>query len=187
MTKLVCLDPGHSGCPDVGAVGQISYEYEEAWLIAKRVQEILEQSPWNIKTVMTKKEVKDKASDSLAYRCEIANQNDVDIFVSIHLNSFSNPQARGTETYHAQGSVSGKKLATQIHNQLLSCLGFPDRGIKTANYYVLLYTNVPAVLVEVGFISNPTEEKLIQEKRETIAQAIAQGIIDYFYYEGELE
>ena len=178
--KIVCLDPGHSGCPDVGAVGLFTMEYKEAWKIANRVKEILEKTKEYI-VFMTKEEAEDSLSNSLAFRCQYANSLHVHVFVSIHLNASVNHSAKGTETYHYASSSKGKKLANHIQKQLVACLGFRDRGVKTANFYVLKHTHAPAVLTEVGFISNPNEEKLMSEKIEQTAQAIAQGIIDYFY------
>lgn len=180
--KTVCLDPGHAGYGiDPGCVGPAgTTESSVAWDIACRTADIL-QNRWGLNVVMTKREPIDIASDKLAYRAEIANNAGADVFVSIHLNAGS-PQATGTETYYYPGSTQGYALATSIQKQLTCCLGTKDRGVKTANFAVLRLTYMPSVLTEVCFLSNPDEEEYINRDatRQKAAEAIAQGIVDFF-------
>ena len=180
--KTICLDPGHAGLGiDPGCVGLMGTdEATVAWDIANRIATIL-QNRWGAAVIMTKRDVVDAPSDSLSYRADVANRAGVDVFVSIHLNAGS-PTAHGTETYYFAGSKRGYNLAKSIQNQLVSCLGLTDRGVKTANYAVLRLTNMPAVLTEVCFLSNPDEEEYINRDdiRQKAAEAIAQGIVDFF-------
>lgn len=180
--KTICIDPGHAGVGiDPGCVGPMGTdEASVAWDISNRVAAIL-QNRWGAAIIMTKSDVVDAPSDSLSYRAGVANDAGADAFVSIHLNAGS-PVAHGTETFYYAGSDEGSKLAEAIQNQLVACLELTDRGLKTANYAVLRLTDMVAVLTEVCFLSNPDEEEYINndETRQKAAEAIAQGIVDYF-------
>lgn len=183
LNKLIVLDPGHSGIPDPGVIGQQgTKESAVAWKIACSVQEIL-MYQWGAKVVLTKQAANDINSDSLSARWSKANDINADIFVSIHLNGAASAQANGTETYHYPDSTGGAKLAKAIQNQLVACLGLPNRGIKTAHFEVLAKSSMTAVLTEVCFLSNANEEQFIRQPHniQKAAQAIAQGIVDYFH------
>jgi len=113
----------------------------------------------------------------LGERCSIANSWHADWFVSVHLNS-DGPSAVGIETLY-RGNI-GKHLAVDVQSALISATGDTDRGIKYRDdLYVLNGTQMPAIMVEAGFISHPaTEEKLdTSEYRTLLATAIAEGII----------
>ena len=73
-----------------------------------------------------------------------------------------------------------------IHLQNMKASNFPDRGVKTANFYVLLHTNMPATLLELGFISNPSEEKALNSdaQQQNFAESIVKGLADYFNHNG---
>lgn len=112
-----------------------------------------------------------------------ANDWEADLFVSIHCNSFSNPQANGIETLVYPGSTNSAKLANCIQNQLVKTLQLTDRGVKErSDLGVLRETYMPAVLTEIAFISNDKEEKILASAggRNTIAAAIARGVTDYY-------
>ena len=118
--------------------------------------------------------------DGLEEICSIANKSNSDLFVSIHLNA-SNGKASGCETYSYYGSNNGLKLSKKIHNQITT--SFPeliDRGTKTANYYVLSYTDMPSCLIEMGFIDNDNDLYIIQNNIDKMAACIARGISDYY-------
>jgi N-acetylmuramoyl-L-alanine amidase len=178
--KLIVIDPGHSGTPDPGAIGEKYKESTLAWKISCKVEEIL-MVRWGVKVIKTKQSENDPSSDSLSSRYNKANNVEADLFVSIHLNSADNHSATGTETFFHRSTIKGTKLAECIQKQLVECLGLPDRGCKSANFAVLKYTKMTAALVEVGFISNREEEEYIAVNLDTAAEAIAQGIVDYFY------
>ncbi|QSV63634.1 MAG: N-acetylmuramoyl-L-alanine amidase [Dolichospermum sp. DL01] len=118
-------------------------------------------------------------SVSLGSRASFANQKNVDIFISIHCNSYSNNSAEGIETWIFSGSNAGKNLAEPVQQSLIST--FPthrNRGVKEANFQVLRETEMPAILVECEFISNPTQLQFLSNNnnQKKIAQAIALGI-----------
>ena len=107
-----------------------------------------------------------------------ANKNP-DIFVSIHVNSAGSSEATGIEThYYHPGSL---ELAQTVHCSLAGCIKSPDRGLFKSRFYVINHTEVPAILVEIGFLSNPTERaQLVSESRkQQTAQSIAEGILKY--------
>ena len=112
---------------------------------------------------------------------ETANDWDADIFVSIHCNSAEAEEACGTETFaYALDGGEGEKLATCIQDQIVDALNTVDRGVKAnPKLFVLRYTAMPAVLVELGFISNEGDEALLTDRQDDFARAIARGVTDY--------
>lgn len=110
-----------------------------------------------------------------------ANAFESDIFISIHCNAAENTDAKGTETFHVNSSTEGKQLAQCVQNQIINSLGTVDRGIKTANFYVTINTECPAILIETAFISNVEDECILadEKQRTELARAISRGITDY--------
>lgn len=117
----------------------------------------------------------------LGMRYKIANQAKADVFVSIHCNSVADPKANGTETFYCTGSPAGAKLAEHIQNRLITALGLRNRGVKSATFAVLRGTNMPAALAELAFISNPTEEGLLETPafQDKAARAVADGVLNH--------
>ena len=116
--------------------------------------------------------------------CHRANKLEADLFISIHCNSVESPYAEGTETWYCNGSSAGRMLAECIQDQIVDSLNTVDRGIKVAvpgknGLYVLTNTDMPAVLVELAFISNEDDEKLLRNNQDDFARAIARGVTDY--------
>lgn len=120
---------------------------------------------------------------TLTDRCDIANNANATIFVSVHNNAYTTETANGTETYHFPGSFFGELLANCIQDELMEQISTYDRGVKSEDdFRVLNGTNMPAVLVEGAFISNPNEAKLLLTPtfRQNIAQGIFNGIEKYY-------
>ena len=180
----VCIDPGHGGA-DPGAVGYNGDAYpneEDINLdIALKLKALLEAK--NIEVIMTRTTDTDV---TLQQRCDIANNNNCDIFVSIHCNSHKDESAHGTETLHYPGSVNGLDLAKRVQSELVKQIGLTDRGTKSETKYVLENTAMPAVLTEVAFISNQSEFNLLNDPafRQKAAQGIANGILRYLENRG---
>lgn len=169
----IVIDPGHGGS-DPGAVGPNGLRESNVTLaVSLKLAEILRQAGVEIKLTRTS-----DVRVELKPRCDLANSWKADYFVSIHCNAATNPQAHGTETYCLQLGGQGEILARAIQTELVAATGRANRGVKTANYYVLRNTNMPAVLVELAFISNADEERLLRsaEFQEKCAAAIARGI-----------
>jgi N-acetylmuramoyl-L-alanine amidase len=124
----------------------------------------------------------DIETDDLGFRAQLANDNGVDAFVSIHCNSAESTAAKGVEVYHYPGSDAGTQLATGIQRMLAVSTPLKDCGVKEDNFAVLRLTTMPAVLVECGFLSSEEDRNfLIDDKQQTaIAFGIAAGINRYF-------
>lgn len=174
---MIVIDPGHGGPTDLGGVGIGGLREKDIVLpISLEVAQILEQN--NIQVVMTRKNDRDL---DLPPRSELANRVGADLFVSIHANaiSMSRPDVNGLETFYYQ---SGQALAQYIQNSMLE--SFPtmnNRGVKQARFHVLRYTQMPAVLVEVGFVTGNYDSRILADpgQRSRMAQAIARGILQY--------
>ena len=127
---------------------------------------------------------KASAIEELQARCDIANSAKANIFISIHADSFNNSSARGTTGYYYSQTVgqASIKLADCIRKALCEQIKTPSRGTKPCNFYVVKNTDMSATLVELAFISNPEEEKLLSSKDGILkcAQGILDGIEDYF-------
>ncbi len=177
-SKIIILDPGHGG-HDPGAAGVFSQEKNLNLALALAVEKELQQRGFQV--YMSRR---DDTFISLAGRCRAAEKTD--IFVSLHHNASLNKKASGVETYapstRRENHTRSVMLAFSVHRRLAAVAAIPDRGMRSARYYVLENTKIPAILVEAGFISNAGEEKLINtvEYRQRIAAAIADGIVDFF-------
>jgi len=179
---LITLDAGHGGY-DSGAVGPSGlYEKNVNLAVALKLGKILEEKGIDVVYTRTSDNVSWPAdvSEDLQARCDISDAAGANYFVSIHSNSADSPGARGIETYYYSESSEGKQLAESIQTELINETGLIDRGVMTANFYVIKNTAAPSVLVEVGFISNPTEEALLgnEDFQDKLAEAIAQGIMN---------
>lgn len=174
----VVLDPGHGG-RDPGAVGINGLQEADVVLdITEKVADILEDQGVNV--VMTR--VDDREID-LAPRVSTAERANATAFVSIHANalSLSRPEVNGVETYYSSSSSLGRQLAQSIQENLVDETDMGDRGTKTARFYVLTQTSMPAALVEVGFVTGEEDAPLLASSafRSRIADGIGRGILDY--------
>ena len=167
----IFINAGHSLKYDSGAIGASgTRECDINAQIAKATAERLKSAGYTVTEYQQQKRLADVA--------EMANKSKADLFVAIHCNAAGNKNAHGTETWHYTGCPIGSKLAAAIQREVVETLGTRDRGVKSSrSLYVLRKTAMPAVLVEVGFISNAEEEKLILSKIPEIGKAIADGII----------
>ena len=165
----IFINPGHCVGVDSGAVGNGLIEAEVALNIGRLVEKYLQAVGFTTKVFQY---------DGLRAIADDANNWGADLFISIHCNAAANASANGTETFY-WNEGEGKKLAAKIHNQLVSSLKLANRNIKTANFTVLGATNMPAVLVETAFITNPFDAKLLANCQDEIARAIARGVTDY--------
>ncbi len=170
----IVLDAGHGGS-DTGAIGGGIHEKAITLDVAKRVEKLLKQKGYEVK--MTRS---DDSTVSLQERVEISEEYCPDIFVSIHVNSSVKPEITGVEThYYHQESM---ELAQVVHSSFASAVQSPNRGLFKSKFYVINHTTSPAILIEIGFISNANERaQLVGEKRkQATAKAIADGIQEYF-------
>ena len=172
MSKMIHLDYGHGG-KDPGALGNGLQEKDLTMQIGKKIKVILEKH--NVK-VSTSRDV-DKYL-TLTERANIANRNNVDIFASIHINSFKEERANGVETFSHNRSVEGAKVAKMVQDELVKANLFKsNRGTKTANFTVLAKTKAPAILTELGFISNKEDSVIMTTRQNELAEAVAKGLL----------
>lgn len=172
--KFIILDPGHGGS-DHGAIrGDIS-EKDITLDVAKRVRTLLEKKGYEV--FMTR-EIDETLS--LQERVEISENLIPDLFISIHVNSSNSDAPNGIEThYYKENSLT---LAKTVHASMLNNVQANNRGLFKSKFYVINHTTAPAILLEIGFMSNPIERvQLITEiRKQATAKAIAEGIDDYF-------
>jgi N-acetylmuramoyl-L-alanine amidase len=124
-------------------------------------------------------------TESLQKRCDISNNANARYFVCIHTNAFDAPSANGTETLYYTGNEEGKKLATYIQNSIIEEVGTYNRGLKDGSwFYITRNTIAPAVLTELGFVTNLDDAAKLSsdEYRAKFAQAIADGILKALGY-----
>lgn len=168
----VTLDFGHGG-KDPGATGNGLREKDIVLSVGLEVGKILERH--KVKVTYTRKT--DTFID-LAPRANIGNKANTDIFVSIHTNAFGQASAKGIETFSFPGSTNGRKLAGDIHSEILATKNYTvNRGLKTANFAVLRLSKMPAALIELAFITNRDDANLLKTKQSEFALAIAKGIL----------
>lgn len=187
--RIIVVDAGHGGI-DPGANRPGVLEKDINLNIALQVRDILKGH--ESKVVLTRdadidlselcdnEKVRGRYHRDLNARLEAIQESDADLFVSIHANASSKPQQRGIECYYAAKSPEGKSLAMAIQEQL-RLIAPVSQDAEPADFFVLRRNKVPAVLIEVGFITNPAERALLQspEYQKKIAEAIAAGIAQY--------
>jgi len=173
--KLVVLDAGH-GAKDSGAVG-ITGKYEKAFNLAVvlKAGELLKKEQ-NIDVVLTRS---DDTFLELKDRVAIANNLKADLFISVHANSGASSAASGTETYYQR--EASKALANVMHKYLVQATGLSNRGVRYGNFHVIRETKMPAVLLEVGYLSNKGDEALLftEALQNRVAAAMVSGIKEY--------
>src|SRR5713101_1090620 len=170
-STIVVIDAGHGGFDRGGIPGQRIAEKTMTLDVALRLRQVLEASGYRV--VMT------RDSDvfvPLPTRVAIANSYRSAIFVCIHFNATQRRGAGGIETYFY--SRDSLPLASAIHSYVVGGAPSSNRGVRRRGFYVLRKTNIPAVLVECGFLTNPTEAAYAQTAsyRQKLAEEIAAGV-----------
>ena len=180
----IVLDAGH-GEYDSGAIGPNGvYEKTITLAITLKVGSVLVKNNVGIVYTRTTDSIPysdngDNQARNLQYRCDVSNLAKPNYFVCIHADSFVSASAHGTETYTYVGSAAATKLAQAVQTEIVNATGSYDRGLATANYYVLKNTDATAILIETGFVSNPVEDNLLvtDAYQNKVAKAIATGIL----------
>ena len=192
--KVIILDAGH-GKPDEGASSSLGVTEESINLaITKKVQSLLEQSGSTV--ILTRSDengiydtdsssIRNKKRSDIKNRVKIGNESSADIFVSIHLNKIPQSQYYGWQTFFKNGNEDGKRLAERIQNGLNNSIQKENKrqSLKISGKYIIDNVEIPTAIVECGFLSNPEEEKLLQDDnyQNRLAWGIYTGIMDYFY------
>jgi N-acetylmuramoyl-L-alanine amidase len=174
--RKIVIDAGHGG-KDPGAEGASGNLEKLVTLdIATKVANILDSDP-SFDVYMTRE---DDTFITLEDRPRIANEIGADAFVSIHGNTYTDPDISGTETYYYE--EDDIKLSEFVHKELVEALGFHDRGVRQEEWKVLTHSDVPSILLELGYLTNANEEAALLDEDTQIrtAQAIVTGLKDYF-------
>ena len=170
-STTVVIDAGHGGFDRGGIPGQRIAEKEMTLEVAQRLKKVLAAAGYRV--IMTRE---NDVFVPLGTRVAIANSYRNAIFVCVHFNSAKRAGADGIETYfYGRDSLP---LASAVHHFVAGGAPSPNRGVRRRGYYVLRKARVPAVLVECGFLTNPTEATYIQKSsyRQKLAEEIAAGI-----------
>ena len=170
----VVIDAGHGGS-DVGATRNGAHEKFITLDVAKRVEKLLKEQGYDVLMTRT-----GDSYVSLQDRVQMSEDYEPDIFVSIHVNSSTSETSRGVEThYYHQESIP---LAQSVHASIASAVDSPNRGLFKSKFYVINHTTDPAILVEIGFISNTAERAALlgDSRKQATAKAIVEGIKNYF-------
>ena len=175
LGKTIAIDPGHGGL-DVGAIG-FGGVYEKWYTldISKKIRQRL--SDFGATVIML------RDTDeymTLQKRVQLANLNNADFFLSVHLNSHEHNEVHGSETYFYKDI--DKLPCQEIHTAIVNNLKLTDKGVRKAHFFVLFHTNMPCVLIEPCYVSNQSEYLMLlsDDFRELIAKAAVEGIVSYF-------
>jgi N-acetylmuramoyl-L-alanine amidase len=174
--KTIVLDPGHGGV-DMGACGRQGTREKDINLeVSMRLKNLLEEA--GAKVVMTRT---DDSFISLYERPFLANHLFCNLFISIHANNHTNFKVNGIEVYHHSQRRDAKLLAEKVMERLVAKTKLNNRGVKANDYCVTRETQMPSILVELGYLSNYKEESILRtaEYRIKAAEAIFEGIMDF--------
>ncbi len=188
---LVCIDPGH-GHRDSGAVNHDTGDKEKDITLRYALALMASLQDAGFRTILTRY---DDSYPTLRARCKMANSGTfkrprrADIFLSIHCNGHGSPEAHGWEVWTSPDETNADPLATSIAGQVEAA--FPDMRMrydmrdgdpdKEAKFYVLMHTYMPAVLVELGFITNADDLARMKDRdaMDRMVGAIMKGVIEY--------
>jgi len=199
-SAVVVIDAGHGG-RDPGASGESGITEEEINLkIALKLRRLIEQGGGT--AIMIREDdsglyteggngKETRKSEDLRNRHTLINSCGADILISIHLNSFSQSQYYGAQTFYMKGDEKSCKLAESIQNELIKVLdrGNDRKAKATDSVYILKNNNMPGALIECGFLSNHEEERLLDDEhyQEKVAWSIFAGIVRYMEQERKAE
>lgn len=192
-SHVVVIDAGH-GKPDEGAVGMYGTTEEAINLkISLKLQKLIEQSGGKVYLTRSDENgiysqdstnIKQKKASDIKNRVSIGNQEDVDIFVSIHLNKYPESIYKGWQTFYQESNEDSKTLATFVQDGISSTIDIENSRVPLPikNIYIMDHMTKPTITVECGFLSNEEEVKRLSEDdyQNSLAWGIYIGIQDYF-------
>jgi N-acetylmuramoyl-L-alanine amidase len=173
----IVLNPGHGG-DDTGAVSNNGWIYEKEVTLetAEVIKEALEEKGSTV--ILTRDS---DVTENLAEICTISQENDADIFISLHYDSSENMnEATGTTTYYYYEAYA--ELAETVNDALIENLPLQNRGIEYGNFQVLRENTQPALLLELGYMNSDDDLAIFNtsEYQQTVADALVEGLTDYF-------
>lgn len=184
--KRITLDAGHGGS-DPGAIGaKGTKEKDITLIITKKVEALLIKKGAVVSMTRTKDVdvhgINATDAQELQARVDVAESKKADLFISLHINASAKKNVGGFSSYYYPKTGYDAKIASAIQKRMTGSFGLDDLGIRQANFYVNKRSSMPSTLLEMGFISNAKEEKLLNSNwfQTKLAKAIAEGIEDYF-------
>ena len=184
MSIKIYIDQGHNPVnPNAGAEGNGLREQDLVYTIGQRLADRLRADPnYEVRLSRPTRQTQLGTSNatSLAARVNEANRWGADYFISLHTNAASNPSASGSEAYAYARGTRAFAFAEDILTSLTDITGLRDRGVQPRpGLYVLRKTQMPATLVELGFITNPGDAALMRDDPDLFAEGIYRGIKEY--------
>lgn len=195
--KIIVLDPGHGG-PDPGAVKAEAIEKDISLSVSLKLRDYLQQQ--GALVILTRETDVDLADKDLKgyskrkvqdlnRRLDIINDSEADLFASIHLNAIPSPKWKGAQTFYSGHYKESKRAAKFVQEELRRNLENTTREEKTSSdIFLLKRSEIPGMLIEIGFLSNPGERQLLMKDdyQEKVAASIYQGINRYFTNERKM-
>ena len=184
MAIKIYIDQGHNpNPPNTGAEGNGYREQDISYTVGQSLATLLRNDgrfDVRLSRPTSTTQLGTSNNSSLRERVNGANSWGADYFISIHTNASVSQNARGTEVLVYSSPSRAASLAEDVLREVTEITGFPSRGVKLRpGLYVLRKTNMPAILVELGFISNPYEASYMANNPGLFAQGIYQGLLDY--------
>ena len=185
----IVIDAGHGG-RDGGTVGKTTgiSESELNLQYAYCLKNLCEE--FGISVILTRKDMNglydenasNKKKSEMEKRKNIINNSGADLMISLHMNAFPLSSSEGAQVFYAKGSESGFNLAKSVQESICQSFENARDYVSVGDYFVLNYSSIPAVLVECGFLSNPSEERNLQDEeyRERFCYCLLIGILSYF-------
>ena len=184
MPEKIYIDQGHNPVnPNAGAEGNGLREQDLVYTIGQRLAALL-RANGNFEVRLSRPtadtQLGSSTNTSLAARVREANEWGADYFISLHTNASSSPSATGSEAYAYARGTPAFRLGEDILEGLNAATGLRNRGMKARpGLYVLRKTEMPAVLVELGFITNPSDAARMRDDPEAFARGIYRGIVNF--------
>lgn len=190
---IIMVDPGHGGRDSGTYYGEI-YEKDINLEISKALEEELTKNGAIVYMTRTRDIDLSSIYDSAKKRGDLyrrllkIKETKSDLYISIHINWYQNTSMKGAEVLYNSINENNEKLAKSIMKEFKTDLG-STRTIKTTDLYMYRNTTTPGVLVECGYLSNPTERTLLQQEnyQKKLAKSITNGIINYLKKEGQIK
>lgn len=187
--KIILVDAGHGGT-DGGARAQESRAWEKELNLqtARAVRDALEaRGATVIMTRETDMQYSENKRADLSARLALAQEGGAQMVLSIHMNEYRSRRESGPQVFYRQGQAQSRLLAGALQASLIQALAPPKQRAAMAGDYFILSLDLPSVLIECGFISNAAEERLLLDSayQARLAQAVAQGVEDYWKMEEE--
>lgn len=185
MAIKIYIDQGHNPQnPNAGAEGNGLREQDIVFRIGILLADLLRANP-NFEVRLSRptaeSQIGTSNTTSLRMRVDDANSWGADYFISLHTNASDIPSATGIEAFAFSRPSAAFSLGEDILAALSAATGLSNRGMKVrSGLYVLRKTVMPSILVELGFITNPNDARLMSQQPELFAQGIYNGILDYF-------